>query len=162
MYCKNCGKEIDKDSKFCKYCGDNLEIVSKEITIIDRKTDRFSSIKIKKINIEELFQLLIKEGIIPNNSYSIRTSEIYIEDLVLFKNMKINFKLNNTDDVISILDKYDKDYLFLYYEEYKPNYSNPMDIRCLYGCPGSKKIQEIAKCEVLNLNNKDIEVILDE
>ncbi|MBC8577815.1 zinc-ribbon domain-containing protein [Yanshouia hominis] len=24
MYCKNCGKEIEQDSKFCKYCGENI------------------------------------------------------------------------------------------------------------------------------------------
>lgn len=25
MYCKNCGKEIDSDSKFCQYCGTNQD-----------------------------------------------------------------------------------------------------------------------------------------
>lgn len=25
MYCKNCGKEVDGDSKFCPYCGTNIE-----------------------------------------------------------------------------------------------------------------------------------------
>ena len=25
MYCKNCGKEIADNSKFCKYCGENIE-----------------------------------------------------------------------------------------------------------------------------------------
>ena len=24
MYCKHCGKEIDEDSKFCRYCGQKL------------------------------------------------------------------------------------------------------------------------------------------
>lgn len=24
MYCKNCGKEIEQDSKFCRYCGKNI------------------------------------------------------------------------------------------------------------------------------------------
>ena len=27
MYCKNCGKEIEQDSKFCKYCGGSVSPV---------------------------------------------------------------------------------------------------------------------------------------
>lgn len=26
MYCKNCGKQIDDDSKFCNYCGTEQSI----------------------------------------------------------------------------------------------------------------------------------------
>lgn len=162
MYCKNCGKEIDEDSKFCKYCGKNLEIVSKEIEIIDRTTGRRSLLKIEKINIEELFQLLIKESLIPNNTTSIRTCSIYIEDLTLLTNMKINPDLNKTDDVISILNKYKKDYIFLYYEEYKPRNINPIDMVCLYGCPNSEKNKKKLSCEALNLNKNDIEVKINE
>ena len=30
MFCKNCGNEIDNDSKFCSYCGSKVEIIESE------------------------------------------------------------------------------------------------------------------------------------
>ena len=30
MYCKECGKEIDNDSKFCRYCGKNQAVLNEE------------------------------------------------------------------------------------------------------------------------------------
>lgn len=36
MYCKKCGKEIDKDSDFCKYCGSTQTLKTESITHSDK------------------------------------------------------------------------------------------------------------------------------
>ena len=30
MHCNNCGKQIDKDSEFCQFCGTKVKVIGKE------------------------------------------------------------------------------------------------------------------------------------
>ena len=49
MYCKNCGKEISEDSKFCQYCGANQEKES-----VEQKENKVITIPAKvKMDISE-------------------------------------------------------------------------------------------------------------
>lgn len=40
MYCKHCGKEIDDDSKFCRYCGGEQEtpIINSKKNVAEEKS----------------------------------------------------------------------------------------------------------------------------
>lgn len=49
MYCGNCGKELDKALKFCKYCGNKIE---KEEDALERKT-------YKKRNIGKMLLIIV-------------------------------------------------------------------------------------------------------
>jgi len=37
MYCKNCGKQIDDDSRFCEYCGANQALPIEQPEIVSRE-----------------------------------------------------------------------------------------------------------------------------
>lgn len=59
MYCKNCGKPIEEDSKFCKYCGLKIEVEKPKEAPSQRVYHSFSSIKLPKSEIEVEYE---KEG----------------------------------------------------------------------------------------------------
>lgn len=57
MFCENCGKQIDDDAKFCKYCGASIELKAETVSnenseqkvsaVRDSASDYTSSVKIK-------------------------------------------------------------------------------------------------------------------
>lgn len=74
MYCKNCGKEIDNNSKFCMYCGTNI---TKQLPI----TDEQPITNEQSITNEKTKQDIIKENAAPKedeNKKSKRTAITWI------------------------------------------------------------------------------------
>ena len=39
MYCKKCGKLIDDDSKYCRYCGEGFDSVNNQLIKVSEKDD---------------------------------------------------------------------------------------------------------------------------
>lgn len=95
MYCKNCGKELLKDSKFCSYCGTNNEepIIDgsnnkKKIVLEIPEIEVKSNIKMGKktkiflilylLAIVYFFLCMIDDGEIDNEEFIILLSIIII------------------------------------------------------------------------------------
>lgn len=141
MFCKNCGKEIDKDSKFCKYCGTALEEECDEITLIvynEVISRHFSVTLSNEKTYSDLFETLIKMNILPTVSISIRSAVLFDKNRNFIADTKTTSKFE--DEYI-----YNNAPIVLTYQEMRPeihnhnHYGSPRDIVCLYGCPNSKK-----------------------
>lgn len=153
MFCKNCGKEIDDDSKFCKFCGTDLYTEKQTIQIFNKVSSILTKVNMGKININELISVLVKEGIIPNNPTSIKSCGIYCTEIIFITNGIINPEIQNKD-ILSILNELNEDTIYVYYDMPRNNYDNYMDMVCLYGCPNSKKIKDKEKIEAFSIKNE--------
>ncbi len=60
MYCKNCGKTIDQDSKFCSYCGTSLLKTAVDIVIEPR--EHHTGIVLNKETTESKYDLSFKRN----------------------------------------------------------------------------------------------------
>lgn len=43
MFCKHCGKEIPENSKFCRYCGENVDI-----SYLEKKSDKMKQSEVEQ------------------------------------------------------------------------------------------------------------------
>lgn len=135
MFCKQCGKEIDEDSKFCKYCGHKLN-ENLEICIVNVVTHISNIIDVGDLKTsQELFNLLIKNGLMPGKQEVLESCKLYNQDN--------HFLANYFTDKLPYLKNGMT--LYLIYDDYiKENFRdrrqrNYDDMICLYGCPNSKK-----------------------
>ena len=161
MYCKKCGKIIDNDSVYCKYCGRKLEFNKINITLIDIIKNQEVEIELEDCSIINLFSFLIKNKYIPTSKPNNMYYTLYLDDDNIFiQNNKSNPEFSNT--LVSDIIKEKQTKTFYIYYESRNEYFNARDMRCLYGCPGSNKVQERANIEAMNFNKNFIEVICDE
>ncbi len=58
MYCVNCGKKLDKDAKFCKFCGTAVPLLKDFVRV--KESDLISIKKEKRIQKKDLFSLKFK------------------------------------------------------------------------------------------------------
>lgn len=96
MYCKNCGKEIDSDAKFCQYCGTNqdktppndseksTQDIKKEVVIPNIKTNwsndtKWSAIKYSIWFILNLYWLFAGDKEHDANEYFMPFSNEFID-----------------------------------------------------------------------------------
>lgn len=80
MYCKECGKQIANDSKFCPYCGTKLDMISdfQNVASYDNKT--------LNSEIDKCAQPIHKL----NKGRSIRIGMLFLWSIVLCKNFIIS------------------------------------------------------------------------
>ncbi len=78
MYCINCGKKLDKDAKFCKYCGTAVPSVKQIIKKKEQET--VSTKKVTKFSIKSLL-----------SSFSIKKFNFFNETKELIEEEKENF-----------------------------------------------------------------------
>lgn len=93
MICKNCGKEISNDSKYCKYCGSLIE-ENKEISLNKSQLIR-GDLKDKKDN-EEITQQTVQNDITQNEvkeAYKSNSNDISKEEIKLTKKNNLNIVL---------------------------------------------------------------------
>lgn len=163
MFCKNCGKIIDDDSKFCKYCGANL-INIKQINLINKTSSLCTKIELTNTKIINFINYLFNNDYLPFNRIKKNSLIIYTNTETLYIENKINKNLSE-EMLFTLLNKENSNDVFIQYEQqiipiirkdYKRDY---FDMRCLYGCPGSSRIQNKEKIEALNNININIDTI---
>lgn len=151
MICTRCKKEIDDDSKYCKYCGELIREEKREhikINVKDLVNGRDYFINIfKDSTYKELLTYIYSKRFLRFSKKSYETIKIYSEDgSICFRDNELKFADKRFDG--EILDDYFVDgcVCLLYYEE-----EERVDMRgivCLYGCPSSKNCN-------LNLESKE-------
>lgn len=136
MFCKNCGKEIDNDSKFCKYCGEkfvkeNLVVVENKVTHINKE------VSIDNIfTAQEFFNLLISEGIMPSTQIVLESCKIYKDGHFVANYFTERLYLGELEkgNILSLV--YDTE---LIRRPSRRDFYDGRDMVCLYGCPNSRK-----------------------
>lgn len=130
MYCINCGKKLDKDAKFCKFCGTKVpdkEIMKKEEPLVEKKQEiKSKSFKLlfkdkpekTKFFDEKVIPLSEKEEIISKPKYLFGkispTTLSIIAFILIFLGQGLIFNRSvNYSDIINPMFKYIE--LFTFY-----------------------------------------------
>ena len=107
MFCKNCGKEIDNNAKFCMYCGKSInEEDNKENDKVNKKEDTdkmFYSIIMGVIVIVAIIAIIIAIILVSDNTVknSNKTKEVNLREVyseVLLENREYSKFINIASD----------------------------------------------------------------
>lgn len=159
MFCKKCGKQIDNDSIFCKHCGTKLENSKIKVNITDMIENKTFEVELEDCLIVNLFSYLFKNKLLTKyNTLNLNYTMYFDDENIFIQDNKLNPKYINTN--LSEIVNEEHNTFYFYYES-KKNYFSANDMRCLYGCPNSKKIQD-KNIEALNFNKNFIEVQINE
>ena len=135
----------------------NLNPNKININIYDMVALKEYQIEIEDCFVIDMFNYLLKNKYIPKQF--IKNEEIlqYIiyfdDDNIFIQNNKLNHLYENKFISEIIKEKNQKTF-YVYYEPKRYN-MDTRDIRCLYGCPSSKRIQNRNNIEALNLVEVD-------
>ncbi len=152
MFCKHCGKYLDEDSIFCKYCGTSQAVMT-SVGVVNKVNGRSGVLEIpSNITVDNFVSMLFAKGWIPNNAFTVSTLKITPvkdEDYVMYSSSGSSSQ--NKESLTETLAEHNSDDVFIYYEEKKnvifddDDYYARRPYRgsnvCLYGCPSSEKIE---------------------
>lgn len=146
MICNKCKKEIPDESMYCNYCGATQNNTTISLKVYDIYNRFLFTVTIGKERTElDLYQI-VKNNLSNRNIDFMRLTT------------SNNELLGQQCRTIAELNLKDEDVLYLEIEYFRPTpvYRWGGDMRCLYGCPMSKK----SLIEAENYTEEDSKVII--